>query len=56
MTSFFRLTKPGALWFFIFFKVFLTSDVMIGGTSDESVQVFFREGFWSWSAELYRSV
>ena len=42
--------------FFISFKVFLTSDVMIGGTSDESVLVFFSEGCWSWSVELYSSV
>ena len=38
------------------FRVFLTSDVMIGGTSDESVLVIFGEGCWSWGVELYSSV
>ena len=35
---------PGALLFFISFRVFLTSDVMIGGTSDESGLVIFSGG------------
>ena len=46
---------PGAL-FLISFMVFLTSDVMIGGMSDESGLVFFSERFWYWSVELYSSV
>ena len=42
--------------FFISFRGgFLTSDVMIGGTSDESGLVFFSEGCWSWCVELYRT-
>ena len=56
MTSLVRLSMPGVLLFFISFRVFLTSDVMIGGTSDESGLVFFSEGCWSWSVELYSSV
>ena len=44
---------PRAL-FFISFRVFLTSDVLISGTSGESWLVFFSEG--SWSVELYSSV
>ena len=47
---------PGALLLFISFRVFLTSDVMIGGTFDESGLVFFCEGRWSQSVELYSSV
>ena len=43
---------PGALSFFISFRVFLTSDVTIGGTSDESGMVIFSEGCWSWGVEL----
>ena len=31
-------------FFIIYFRVLLTSDVMIGGTSDESGLVFFSEG------------
>ena len=46
---------PGAL-FFISFRVFLTPDVLIGGTSDESGLVLFSEGCSSWSVELYNSV
>ena len=44
MISLATLSLPGALLFFSFFRVFLTSDVMIGGTSDESGLVFFSEG------------
>ena len=56
MTSLVRLSMPGALLFFISFRGFLTSDVMIGGSSDETKMVFFTEGFWSWGVELYSSV
>ena len=56
MISLVRLSMPGALLFFISFRVFLASDVMIGGTSDESGLVFFSEGCWSWSEELYSSM
>ena len=64
MISLVRLSMPGALLFFISFRVFLTSDVMIGGTSDESELVIFsggrggggRRGCWSWGVELYSSV
>ena len=41
MTSLFRLSMPGALLFFISFRVVFTSDIMIGGASDESGLVFF---------------
>ena len=40
----------------ISFRVFLTSDVMIGETSDESGLAFFSEECWYWSVELYSSV
>ena len=43
MTSLVRLSMPGALLFFISFRLFLTSNVMIGETSDESGLVFFSE-------------
>ena len=56
MISLVRLSMPGALFFLISFMVFLTSDVMIGGISDESGLVIFSEGCWSWSVELYTSV
>ena len=46
---------PGAL-FFLSLRVFLTSDVMTVGTSDESELVISSEGCWSWSVELYSSV
>ena len=44
MTSLVRLYTPGALLFLIFFRVFLTSDVMIGGTSGVSELVLFVGG------------
>ena len=53
MTSLVGLSMLGALLFFNSFRGFLTSDVMIGGTSDESGLVFFSEWCWSWSVELY---
>ena len=53
MISLVRLSTPGALLFFISFRVFLTFDVMTGGTSDESVLVIFSGGCWSWGVELY---
>ena len=56
MTSLVRLSMPAALLFFISVRVFLTSDVMIGGTSDESGLVLFREGCWPWIVHLYSSV
>ena len=56
MTSLVWLSMPGALLFFISLKLVLTSDVMIGGTSGEPGLVFFSEGCWSWSVELYGSV
>ena len=46
---------PGAL-FFISFRFLLTSNVMIGGTSDMSGLVVLYEGCQSWSVELYSSV
>ena len=52
MTSLVRLSMPGALLFFISFRVFLTSDTIIGGTYDESGLVFF----CFWSVELYSCV
>ena len=55
MTSLARLSMPGTL-FFISFRVFLTSDIMIGGASDESGLVIFSVGCWSWDVELYSSV
>ena len=55
MISLVRLSMPGVL-FFISLSVFLTSDVIIGGTSDESGLVIFSEGCWSWSVTLYSSV
>ena len=36
MISLVRLSMPGALFLFISFGVFLTADVMISETSDES--------------------
>ena len=42
-----RLSLSGAL-FFICLRLFLTSDVMIIGTSDVPGLVFFPEGYWSW--------
>ena len=56
MTSLVRLSVPGTFLFFIFFSFFFTSDVMMGGTSDESGLVFSGEGCWSWGVELYNSV
>ena len=56
MISLVSLSMPGALLFFISFRVFLTSDVMIGGTSDESGLVIFSVGCWSLGVELYSSV
>ena len=56
MISLVRLFVPGALLFFTSLRAFLTSDVMIGGTSDESGLVIVNEGCWSWSVELYSSV
>ena len=47
---------PGALLIFISFRVFLTSDVMIGGNSGESGLVSSSEGCCYWSVELYSSV
>ena len=47
---------PSALLVSISFRVFLTSDVMIGGTSDEFGLVFFSERRWSSSVQLYSSV
>ena len=44
MISLARLSMPRSMLFFISFKVFLTRDVMTGGTSDESGLVFFSEG------------
>ena len=44
MISLVMLSMPGALLSFISFKVFLTSDVTIGGTSDESGLVIFSGG------------
>ena len=41
MTSFVRLPMPGALLFFISFRVFLAADIEIGGAFDESGLVFF---------------
>ena len=41
MTSLAWLSVPGAFVFFISLRVFLTSDVMIGGNSDVSRLVFF---------------
>ena len=56
MISLVRLSTPGAMLFFISLSVFLTSDVMTGGTSDESgFSVIYGEGCWSWSVELYSS-
>ena len=51
MISRVRLSMPGAELFLISFRVFLTFDVMIDGTSDECELVFFSEGCWSWSVE-----
>ena len=56
MTSLVRISIAGVLLFFISFRVFLTSDVLISGISDEFELVFFSEGCWSWSVELYSSV
>ena len=44
---------PLALLFFISVRVFLTSDAVIGGTSDVSRPVLFCEGCMSLSLELY---
>ena len=45
MISLVRLSTPGALLFFISLKVFLASDVMTGGTSNESgFVVIYGEG------------
>ena len=44
MMSLVRISMPGALLVFISLGVFLTSDVMIGGTSDESGLIIFSEG------------
>ena len=44
MISLVRLSMPGTLLFFISLRVFLTSDVMIGGTFIESGLVVFSEG------------
>ena len=44
MTSLVRLSMPGAVLFFISVRVFLTSYVMIGGTSDEFGLAFFSVG------------
>ena len=55
-TSLVRLSVSGALLFLISFRVFLTSGVMVSGTSNESGLVFFSEGCRSWSVELYSSV
>ena len=52
MISLVRLSMPGALLFFISFRVFFTSDVMIASTSNESVLVIFGEVCWSWGVEL----
>ena len=56
MRSLDRLSKLGFLLFFVSFRVFFTSDVMMGGTPDVFELVFFCEGCRSWSVELYRSV
>ena len=53
MTSLVWLSMPGALLFFISFRIFLTSDFM---TSDVSELVFFSEGCQTWSVVLYTSV
>ena len=44
MISLVGLSMLGALLFLISLRVFLTSDVMIGGTSNESVLVIIGEG------------
>ena len=56
MTSLVRLSRPRALLFFLFFRVFLTADPMIGGTSDVSGLIFFCERCRPWSGKLYSSV
>ena len=56
MTSLVRLSMPGALLLCFSFRVISTSDVMVGGISDESGLVFLSEGCWSWSVELYSSL
>ena len=56
MISLVRLSMPGALLFFISFRVFSTSDVLTAGTSDESGLAIFSEGCWSWSVQLYSYV
>ena len=51
-----RLSMPGVLLFlisFVFFLIFfLTSDVMIDGTSDESWLVIFSGRCWSWGVQF----
>ena len=56
MASLVRLSMSRDVLLFISFRVLLTSDVMIGGTSDASGLLLFCEGCRSLGAELYSSV